>query len=207
MSKQKEAVVQLLSCVWLFAIPWIATHQVPLSFTISWSLLKLMSIVWIMPSNHLILCCSLLLLPSIFLQYQKERNALVEQKIQKSRVTDSEAKLKIIPGICRWDNLSINKVAVVWNTWNINLGFFVFFFPLHHVASGIRFSTRGTCGPCRNLQSLWTPAGSLNPWTTREVLENSSLCWKLINTGKESSIKYWSCFSYTSKELGGEILL
>ena len=37
-----------------------------LSFTISWSLLKLMSIEWVMPSNHLILCCPLLLLPSIF---------------------------------------------------------------------------------------------------------------------------------------------
>ena len=48
---------------------------------------------------------------------------------------------------------------------------------------------------------------SLNPWTTREVLGNSSLCWKLINIGKESSINYWSCFSYTSKELGGEIFL
>ena len=41
-------------------------HQAPLSFTISWSLLKLMSIVLVMPSNHLILCYSLLLLPSIF---------------------------------------------------------------------------------------------------------------------------------------------
>ena len=40
--------------------------QASLSFTISWSLLKLMSIQWVMPSNHLILCCLLLLLPSIF---------------------------------------------------------------------------------------------------------------------------------------------
>ena len=40
--------------------------QTSLSFTISWSLLKLMSIEWMMPSNHLILCCPLLLLPSIF---------------------------------------------------------------------------------------------------------------------------------------------
>ena len=123
----------------------------PLSFTISWSLLKLMSIVSMIPSNHLILCCPLLLLPSIFLQYEKERNALVEQKIQKSWMIDSEAKLKMIPVICRWDNLNINKVAMDWNTWNTNLGFcFVLFcfFPLHHVVSGICFSTRGTCGPC-----------------------------------------------------------
>ena len=59
-------VLQLLSQVWLFAIPWTAAHQAPLSFTISWSLLKLMSIESLMPSNHLILCQPLLLLSSIF---------------------------------------------------------------------------------------------------------------------------------------------
>ena len=59
-------VVQLLSCVRLFATPWIAAHQPLLSFTISWSLLKLMSIESVMPSHHLILCYTLLLLPSIF---------------------------------------------------------------------------------------------------------------------------------------------
>ena len=52
--------------VWLFPIPWTAAHQASLSFTISGSLLKLMSIVSVMPSNHLILCHTLLLLPSIF---------------------------------------------------------------------------------------------------------------------------------------------
>ena len=46
--------------------PWTAAHQASLSFTISQSLLKLMSIESVMPSNHLILCCPLLLLPSIF---------------------------------------------------------------------------------------------------------------------------------------------
>ena len=55
----------LLSHVQLFATPWSATCQASLSFTISWSLLKLKSIESVMPSNHLILCC-LLLLPSIF---------------------------------------------------------------------------------------------------------------------------------------------
>ena len=58
--------VQLLSCVWLFATPWTAAHQASLSITNSWSLLKLMSIVLVMPSNHLILSCPLLFLPSIF---------------------------------------------------------------------------------------------------------------------------------------------
>ena len=59
-------VVQLLSQSWLFATPWTAARQAFLSFTISWSLLKPMSIESVMPSNHLILCRHLLLPPSIF---------------------------------------------------------------------------------------------------------------------------------------------
>ena len=59
--------VQLLSHVWLFATAWTVVHHQPsLFFTISWSLLKLMSIESVMPSNHLILCHPLLLLLSIF---------------------------------------------------------------------------------------------------------------------------------------------
>ena len=56
--------VQLLSCIWLFATPWAAACQAPQSFTVSWSLLKFMSTEWMMPPNHLMLCCPLLL-PSI----------------------------------------------------------------------------------------------------------------------------------------------
>ena len=59
-------VVQLLSCVWLSVTPWTAARQASLSFSISQSLLKLMSIESVMPSNHLVLCHPLLLLPSIF---------------------------------------------------------------------------------------------------------------------------------------------
>ena len=58
--------VQSLSCVRLFVTPWTAARQASLSITNSWSLLKLMSIESVMPSNHLILCCPLLLPPSIF---------------------------------------------------------------------------------------------------------------------------------------------
>ena len=58
--------VQLLSHVRLFAIPWTTARQASLSITNSCSLLKLMSIESVIPSNHLILCCPLLLLPSIF---------------------------------------------------------------------------------------------------------------------------------------------
>ena len=58
--------VQSLSCVQLFATPWTSARQISLSFTISWSLLKFMTIESVMPSNHLIFCYSPFLLPSIF---------------------------------------------------------------------------------------------------------------------------------------------
>ena len=59
-------IIQSLSCIWLFATPWTAAHQASLSFTISRSLLQLMSVESMMSSNHFILCYFLLLLPSIF---------------------------------------------------------------------------------------------------------------------------------------------
>ena len=58
--------VQSLSCVWLSATPWTAVRQASLSITNFRSLLELMTMVSVMPSNHLILCHPLLLLPSIF---------------------------------------------------------------------------------------------------------------------------------------------
>ena len=59
-------IVQSTNHVWLFATPWTAARQAPLSSTTSWSLLKFTSIKLVMLSNHLILCCPPLLLPSIF---------------------------------------------------------------------------------------------------------------------------------------------
>ena len=59
-------VVQSLSCVWLFVIPWTAAYQASLSITNSWSLPKSMCTESVMPSSHLILCRPLLLLPSVF---------------------------------------------------------------------------------------------------------------------------------------------
>ena len=61
-----SVVIQSLSHVWFFATPWTAARQASLSITNSQSLLKLMSIESVMPSNHLILCRPLLLPPSIF---------------------------------------------------------------------------------------------------------------------------------------------
>ena len=64
--RRPVVVVQLLSHVRLVVTPWTVAHQASLSFTVSWSLLKFMSFESVILSNHLILCCLLLLLPSIF---------------------------------------------------------------------------------------------------------------------------------------------
>ena len=91
--------VQSFSCVWLFATPWTAARQAFLSFTNTQSLLKLMSIESVMPSNHLILCHPLLLPPSIF---------------PSIRVFSSESVLRI-----RWPNYwSFN---FNWSTGNNGL--------------------------------------------------------------------------------------
>ena len=63
---RKIFALQSLSHVWLFATSWTTAHQVSLSFTITWSLLKFMTIESVMPSNHLILCYSLLSCPKSF---------------------------------------------------------------------------------------------------------------------------------------------
>ena len=60
------ALLQSLSCAQLSATPWAAACQASLSFSISWNLLKLMSIESVMPSSHLILCCPFLFLPQSF---------------------------------------------------------------------------------------------------------------------------------------------
>ena len=66
LSLMSEVVVLPLSHVWFFETPWTAAHQASLSFTIYQSLLKLMSMELVTPSNHLILCHPLLLLPLVF---------------------------------------------------------------------------------------------------------------------------------------------
>ena len=85
--------VQSLSWVQLFVTPWTAAHQASLSITNSWSLLKLMSIESMMPFNHLILCCPLLLLPSIF---------------PSIRVFSNESVLRI-----RWPSIGVSASASV----------------------------------------------------------------------------------------------
>ena len=70
----KTVIFQSVSHVQLFGTQWIVAYQISLSFTISWSLVKLISIESVMPSNHLILCHPLLLLLSIFLSIRVSSN-------------------------------------------------------------------------------------------------------------------------------------
>ena len=70
------AVAQSLSCIWLFVTQWVATHQASLALTISWSLLKPLSIESVILSNQLILCHHLLLFPSVFPSITVFSNAL-----------------------------------------------------------------------------------------------------------------------------------
>ena len=62
----QDVLVLSLSCVQFFVTPWTSALQALLSFTMSWSLLRFMSVELVISSKHLVLCCSLLLLPSIF---------------------------------------------------------------------------------------------------------------------------------------------
>ena len=79
------------SCIWLFATPWTAARQASLSITNSLSPPKFMSIELVVPSNYLILCCPLLLLPSIF---------------PSVRVFSNESAIRI-----RWPKYGISSVS------------------------------------------------------------------------------------------------
>ena len=87
--------IQLLSCVQFFVTPWTAARQAFLSFTISLSLLKLMSIESVMPSNHLILCRRLLLLPSIFPSIRVFSNESALNQVTK--VLELQLQLSVLP--------------------------------------------------------------------------------------------------------------
>ena len=132
---------QSLSHVWLFATPWtVAPHQASLSFTISWSLLKLMSIESMMPSNHLILYRPLLLLPSIF---------------PSIRVFSSESALRI-----RWPKHWSFRFSISPTDEYLGL--------IHKAVQGAFWSFLGRLGEGIGLPKLW-PSTTMNlpadsPW-------------------------------------------
>ena len=114
------AVVQSLSRVRLFTTPWTATYQAPLSFTISWSLLKLMSIELVMSSNHLILCCPLLLLPSVF---PSTRVFTIESVLcTVAKVLGASASASVLQRIFRVD-IRVFHLTVQGTVWVFCLSF------------------------------------------------------------------------------------
>ena len=94
--------VQLLSHVRLFATPWPAAHQSSLSISNSWSLLRLMSIKSVVPSNHLIHCHPLLLLPSIVPNIRVISNESSIRKVEHQRMkSESESEVaQSCPTLC-----------------------------------------------------------------------------------------------------------
>ena len=100
--------VQSLRCVQLFATPWATAHQASRLITSSRSLLKLMSIDWVMPSNHLILCCPFLLLPSNFPSIRVFSNKSV------LHIRWASASASVLPWIFRIDFLKD------WLDWSCN---------------------------------------------------------------------------------------
>ena len=103
-------VFQLLSHVGLFATSWAAAHQASLSITISWSFLKLMSIELVMPSNHLILCCPLLLVLSI-LPSIRIVSWLFASGVQSTGASGSESVLPMI--IQHWFPLGLTVLITL----------------------------------------------------------------------------------------------
>ena len=104
--------VHLLSCVWLFATPWTAAHHASLSISNSQSLLKLMSIESVMPSNPLILCPPLLLMLSTFpASGSFPRSQLIESGGQSTRVSASASVLPV--NIQGWFPLGLTG----WISW------------------------------------------------------------------------------------------
>ena len=101
--------VQLPSCVQLFATPWTGVCQASLSLTISQSLPKFLFIEMVMPSDHLILCCPLLLLPSIFPSIRVFSNELVLHirwpKYWSLRISPSNENSGLISFMIDWFDL------------------------------------------------------------------------------------------------------
>ena len=130
LSNPRLVVVQSLSRVWLFVIPWTTAHQPSLSFTTSQNLLKLMSIDSMMLSNYLILCHPLLLLPSIFPNirvFSNESDLLIKwPKYWSFSISTSKEypglisfridwfDLLVVQGAFRYFNMSVPPSRVFW---------------------------------------------------------------------------------------------
>ena len=108
-------VVRSLSHVLLFATPWSAACQAFLSFTVSWSLLELMFIELVMPSNHLILCCPLFPLPSVFPSIRVFSNESVFAS--GGQIIETSASASVLPiNIQGWFSLGLTGLILLQGT-------------------------------------------------------------------------------------------
>jgi len=151
--------VQLLSRVWLFVTPWAAARQASLSITNSQSLLKLMSIKSVMPSNHLIFCRPFLLLPSIFPSITVFSNESVLcirwPKYWSFSITRSNEYSGLISFRIDWfDLLAVQgtlESSPTWHLWNDSGN-------VHQILLSGYFS-RGYEGGVCSRKALYGPAG------------------------------------------------
>ena len=152
--------VQSLSCIWLFATPWTAAHQASLSVTNLQSLLKLMSIELVMPSNHLILCHPLLLLPSIFPSIRVFSN----ESVLCIRWPKALASASVLPmNIQDWSPLG-------WTGW-ISL--------LSKGLSRVFSNTTVQKHQFFSSQpSLWSSSTSIHDYWKNHLFDYMDLCWQ-----------------------------
>ena len=172
-------VVHSLSHVWLFETPWTAAHQVSLSFTLSWSLLRLMSIESVMASNHLNLCLPLLLLPSIspsitvfsnesLLRIRWAKDWSFSSSISPSNEYSGLISFRMdwfdildVQGLSRvFSSTTVQKQGTHLTIW-IVIYVFVLLLGYHHLL----FSTRATsCRPDFKREIHSSSQGSQIPW-------------------------------------------
>ena len=136
------AVVQLLSHVWLSVTPWTAARQASLSFTISLSLLRPMCIWSVLPSIHLLLCCPLLLLPSIFPSIR------VFSNVSALRFKQSEIKVRFVV------NTQLFLLSGIYSTLNCLGNFYSTFKPhlrKHLLTASLTLSLSSCCPSWRCL--------------------------------------------------------
>ena len=108
---------QLLSHVWLFATPWTAVHQASLSITNSQRLLKLTSVESVMPSNHLMLCCPLIL-PSVFPSISNELAPRIMWPKYWSFSFSPSNEYSVSLGY-HWQLLAVECIASLLASWGI----------------------------------------------------------------------------------------
>ena len=164
-------------CVWLFATPWTAARQASLSFTISRSLLKPMSIQLVMPSNHLVLCGPLLLLQSFPASGSFQMSQLFTSGSQSIGVSTS---ISVLPMNTQdWSPLR-------WTGW-----IFLQFKGLSRVFSNttIRKHQFFSAQP-----SLWSSSHIHTPIRVAKIQESDNAkCWQGCGT-KETLIRcWWEC--------------